>query len=61
MTGLWVLIVFAHAGFASKSDSMALATVDGFSSQSACELAGKQAMSLGKGTTKDVKFVCVAR
>jgi hypothetical protein len=55
----WVLILFVHAGMLSDKDSMALTNVPGFATEAICQAAGKQAESLTKRTTKEVKFVCV--
>lgn len=57
----FVLIIFIHAGVFSGTDSMTMSTVGGFSSQQQCQQAGNIAKSLGNGTRKDVKFVCVQR
>jgi hypothetical protein len=43
----------------SDKDSMALTSIPGFKSESACQVAGKQSEALGKRTTKEVKFVCL--
>lgn len=55
----WILILFVHAGVLSNADSMALTNVPGFSTEAACQAAGKQSNSLVTKTTKEVKFVCV--
>lgn len=57
----WVLIVFAHAGPMSDKDSMALTSVDGFSSEQACITAGEQSKKLASLTTKVVKYTCVKK
>ena len=56
---MWVLILFAHAGALSNSDSMALTNVSGFKTQAQCQAAGDQAKRMNFGTTKVIKFVCV--
>jgi len=55
----WILILFAHAGIMSNSDSMALTNVTGFKSEAACTAAGKQSEKLASATTKIIKFVCL--
>jgi hypothetical protein len=55
----YVLVLFLHAGMMSEKDSMALTTVPGFKTEAACLAAGKQSESLGKRTTKEVRFVCL--
>lgn len=55
----WILVLFVHAGMLSDKDSMALTTVPGFKTESACLAAGKASEALTKGTTKNTRFVCV--
>lgn len=55
----WILIIFVHAGVMSNADSMAMTSVSGFQSQSACQNAGEQAVKMAIATTKSMKFVCV--
>ena len=56
---IWTLILFAHAGVMSNTDSMALTTVSGFRSQQECIAAGKAAEKMTTATTKVMKFTCV--
>lgn len=56
---IWTLILFAHAGSLSNTDSMALTTVPGFSTQQQCIAAGDNAKRMALGTTKVIKFNCV--
>ncbi len=56
---IWVLILFAHAGAMSNSDSMSLTNVPGFKTQAACQAAGEQAKKMQYGTTKVLKYTCV--
>jgi hypothetical protein len=56
---IWTLILFAHAGIWSETDSMALTSVPGFKSQAECRVAGEQAAQLASGTKKVIKFTCV--
>ena len=55
----WILVLFVHAGPLSNADSMAITNVPGFKSEAACQVAGKTAESLTKGTTKNTRFVCL--
>jgi hypothetical protein len=56
---LWTLILFAHAGMMSNTDSMALTQVPGFRSQQECQAAGKAAERMTTATTKVIKHTCV--
>ena len=56
---LWTLILFAHAGVMSNTDSMALTSVPGFRTQQECVAAGKAAEKMTTATTKAMKFTCV--
>ncbi len=55
----WTLILFAHAGTMSNSDSMALTNVPGFRTQQECRVAGDEAKRMALGTTKVIKYTCV--
>lgn len=55
----WILVLFVHAGMMSDKDSMAMTSVPGFKTESACQAAGKASEGLAKRTTKEVRFVCV--
>jgi len=55
----WILIIFIHAGVLSPKDSMAITNVPGFATEQACMAAGRKSEELGRGNTKEVKFVCV--
>lgn len=54
----YILILYIYAGMLAKGDSVALTNVT-FKSMEACQAAGKQAEFLVKGSTKEVKFICV--
>lgn len=56
---MWALILFAHAGVMSDTDSMALTTVPGFRTQQECVVAGKASERMAVATTKVIKFTCV--
>lgn len=55
----YVLVLFLYAGTFSSGDSVALTNIGGFKTEQSCISAGKQAMSLPKGTMKEGKFVCL--
>lgn len=56
----WILILFIHAGPLSDHDSMAVTNIRGFSTERTCQEAGERSRNLAAGTTKIVRFVCVA-
>ena len=56
---MWTLILFAHAGVMSNTDSMALTSVPGFRTQQECIIAGKTAEKMATATTKVIKYTCV--
>lgn len=56
---IWTLILFAHAGVMSNTDSMALTSVPGFRTQQECVSAGKTATQMALATTKVIKYTCV--
>lgn len=56
---MWALILFAHAGVMSNTDSMALTSVPGFRTQQECVAAGKAAEKMTIATTKSIRFQCV--
>lgn len=56
---IWALILFAHAGTMSSTDSMALTTVPGFATQQQCVAAGETSKKMALGTTKVIKYTCV--
>ncbi|WP_146186000.1 hypothetical protein [Acidovorax sp. 107] len=53
----WILILFAHVGPMGDGNSNALTTAE-FSSQQACEAAGKAAKAMAGGTVKRIEYVC---
>lgn len=57
----WVLVVHVFAGSFSKSDSVALASIGGFSSQRQCEQAAAKLPTLVKGTVKELRYICISR
>jgi hypothetical protein len=54
----WLLIIFAHAGALSNSDSNSMTTAV-FASEVACTSAGEAAKKMTDGTTKVIKYRCV--
>jgi hypothetical protein len=57
----WVLVIFIYAGSFSKSDSVAVTTVEGFTSEVTCEKAGEKLNSLTKGTYKEYRYECIVK
>lgn len=56
----YVLIVIMHVGALGSGNSNSIATQE-FSSAEACMEAGKKAMSLVNGTTKEIAYACVKK
>lgn len=56
---IWTLILFAHAGALSNTDSMALTNVTGFRTQQECRAAGEESKRMASTTTKVIKYTCV--
>ncbi len=57
---MYILIIFAHVGPMGKENSNALATAE-FHNKARCLAAGKEATSLARNTTKEIRFVCVEK
>ena len=57
----WVLVMYIYAGVWAKGDSVALHSIEGFSSQAACQQAGEAAKGFVKETSKEYRFVCVQK
>ena len=55
----WILVIFVHAGILSKGDSMAITSVPGFPTETACKSAGEASKALTGGTVKETRFVCL--
>lgn len=60
MTGMYILILFAHVGAMGNGNSNAL-TVAEFITKERCEAAGKAAEKLAKGSVKSIEWVCVQK
>lgn len=57
---MFVLVLFIYAGVFSKGDNVAVTSVNGFASQSECQMAGNMAeQELVVGTSKSLRFICV--
>lgn len=54
----WVLVIYIYAGMLAQGDSVALTTVP-MESEKACRIAGDAANGLVKGSTKNVRYVCL--
>ena len=57
---MWTLILLVHAGFLSEHDSVTLTNVTGFKTQQECIYAGTISKKMVVGTTKELKYICVA-
>lgn len=57
----YILVIYIYAGMLARGDSVALATVPGFTSAASCEAAGKETEKLGLGSAKVVRTVCLAQ
>ena len=55
----YALILFGHVGPMGNGNSNTLAVLPGFTTQAECEIAGKAARNLVKGSVKELEFVCV--
>lgn len=56
--GAWLLILFAHVGMMGDGNSNSLTTAYA-ATQGYCEAAGQAAVTMAKGTTKQVSYRCV--
>jgi hypothetical protein len=57
----WILVIYIYAGTFASGDSVALHTIPGWSSEQSCKEAGEKFSPLVKGTTKEVKFICLQK
>jgi hypothetical protein len=55
----FILVLFLYAGTLSKGDSVALESVPGFTTETACMTAGEKAQALVKYTLKEARYICV--
>lgn len=55
----WVLILYVYANALANGDSVAMTTVPNFTTQQACQVAGRQATGMTDGSAKTMRFVCV--
>lgn len=54
----WVLLVYIYAGAWAKGDSVTMYAVP-MASQEICEKNGEKLNSLVRGSTKEVRYVCM--
>lgn len=54
----FVLILFFHVGIWGDTDSNATTSIRGFTSEAACEAAGKKAGQLVRSTKKEMSYIC---
>lgn len=57
----WVLVMYIYAGVFAKGDSVSVATIEGYTSPAACEQSGAAGEKLVKSSSKEYRFVCVAK
>ena len=57
----WVLVMYIYAGVFAKGDSVAIETIEGFTSEQACNTAGPYAKKLVDGSSKEYRFVCLPK
>lgn len=55
----WILVLYIYAGVFAKGDSVTMTSVPGFLSEADCAAAGTIATQLVRGSTKELRFVCV--
>jgi len=56
---MFILVIYIYAGLLAKGDSVAIVSVPGFTSEAACNEAGKNTEKFVAGSTKEHRFVCV--
>lgn len=57
----YILVMYIYAGMLAKGDSVALLSIDKFSSQADCVAAGEAGRPLVNGSSKEYRFVCLPR
>ena len=57
----WILLIYVYAGMLAKGDSVAIATIERFSTEQSCEEAARGLPRLVKGTAKEVLHLCIPR
>lgn len=55
----WTLVIYIYAGMLAQGDSVALTHIQGFKTEAQCEAAGAGVKPLVKGSTKEVRHVCI--
>ena len=58
---MFTLIIYIYAGILARGDSVAINSIDGFTSQQSCIAAAQQAESFVKGSAKEFRYVCVKK
>jgi len=56
---MFILLIYIYAGALASGDSVALVSVPGFTSEAACNEAGKKTAKFVAASTKEHRFVCV--
>ena len=57
----WILVMYIYAGVWAKGDSVAMNTIEGFSSIATCQAAGEKFKPLVNSTSKESRFVCLEK
>jgi len=55
----WTLVIYIYAGMLAQGDSVALTHIQGFRTEAQCDAAGAATKPLVKGSTKDIRYVCI--
>ena len=55
----WTLVIYIYAGMLANGDSVALTHIKGFKTEAHCAAAGDATKPLVRGSTKDLRYVCL--
>ena len=55
----WTLVLYIYAGALASGDSVSLLNVPGFKTEQSCIAAGTAAKPLVRGSTKELRYVCI--
>lgn len=56
----YLLVLYIYAGLLAKGDSVAITTIT-FGSETECRNAGEAAAPLVKGSSKEIRYICLPR
>jgi hypothetical protein len=57
----WILVILIYAGTFARGDSVAIHTIPGWSSEQSCKYSGEKLGPLVKGTSKEIRFICLPK